>query len=349
MKKIAIISILLLIVAATAMVPEYQPRPLKLQIPENWPAPGDIFKDNPPTDAGFLLGKKLFYDGRLSKDGRFPCASCHEPRAAFATFDHDVSHGFNDQFTTRNSPALQNLAWQTSFNWDGKFESLAQQAVSPITAPNEMAEDIDSVVSKLSADKTYQRMFAKAFGSKVINSERLLKALAQFTGMLVSADSKYDRVQRGEDSFNSAEANGYAVFQANCATCHKEPLFTDNSFRNNGLEVDPYYKDYGRMMVTGDNKDSLKFKVPSLRNVGLTQPYMHDGRFYSLPEVVEHYTSGIQPGATLDPLLHTPLKLSAREKHDLVYFLRALTDSSFITNPMFLPEKGFRAASSDHH
>ncbi len=335
MKKIFVILCVLVAILTVSMLPGSRPREIKLTVPPGWPQPYDIFKDNTPTDAGFLLGKKLFYDGRLSKDGKFPCSSCHEPQAAFATFDHDLSHGFNNQFTTRNAPALQNLAWLSSYQWDGSFDVLAEQAMSPITSPNEMAENIDSVVLKLKGDKDYPRMFFKAFGSKEINKERILKALAQFTGMLVSASSKYDLVKNGKSQFNPSEQHGYEVFKKNCESCHKEPLFTDNTYRNNGLPLDPYLKDYGRMKVTGDPKDSLKFRVPSLRNAGVTQPYMHDGRFYSLQSVVNHYTSGIVHSSTLDPKLNTPINLSPKEKYDLVLFLYTLTDSSFLKNPLY--------------
>ncbi len=336
MKTTCVIILLCAVSLIVAWMPEKQPVPAKLEIPEGWPAPNDIFKDNPPTKEGFLLGKKLFYDGRLSRDGKFPCASCHEPRAAFATFDHDFSHGFNGQFTTRNAPSLANLAWQPYYNWDGKFKTLEEQAVSPITAPNEMAENIDSVLIKLRKDKEYPVMFKKAFGKNEITEDKLLKALAQFTGMMVSANSKYDRVMKRKDAFNSAEQSGYRVFKQHCETCHKEPLFSDYSFRNNGLGVDPEYMDVGRMDVTGRNSDSLKFKVPSLRNVALTAPYMHDGRFSSVSRVIEFYADGIQQSPTLDPSLRKPLNLSAKDKFDLAYFLRTLTDSSFITNPAYL-------------
>lgn len=319
-------------------MPDKAPVPIKLQVPDGWPAPYDIFEDNPLTREGFLLGRKLFYDGRLSKDGRFPCASCHEPRAAFATFDHDFSHGFNGSFTTRNAPALQNLAWQPYYNWDGKFNSLEQQAVSPLTAPNEMAENLDSVVLKLTRDKEYPLLFKKAFGTREITAGRMLKALAQFTAMMVSADSKYDRVMKGTAVFNSAEENGYKVFKQHCETCHKEPLFSDYSFRNNGLDVDPEYKDMGRMALTANSDDSIKFKVPSLRNVALTAPYMHDGRFSSLAAVITFYAGGIHQSPVLDSSLRNPLNLSAKDQFDLGYFLRTLTDSSFIVNPRLLAE-----------
>lgn len=337
MRKIKIFIVIVLFIILGAALPDRLNHRLNPDVPEGWPQPRDIFKDNPLTDAGFLLGKKLFYDGRLSKDGQFPCSSCHEPRAAFATLDHDFSHGFGDQFTTRNAPALQNLAWQLSYNWDGKFMGLEEQAVSPLTAPNEMAENLDSIITKLKKDKDYPALFGKAFGNKEITAEKLLKALAQFTGSMVSSNSKYDQVMRGEANFNSAEENGYKVFKLHCSACHQEPLFTDNTFRNNGLEADPYLNDNGRMGVTQNKEDSLKFKVPSLRNAGLTSPYMHDGRFSSLARVIEHYTSGIQASETLDPLLKKPIDLTPREKHDLRYFLHTLTDSSFIQNPAYLP------------
>lgn len=348
MKKTIIIS-LIIAGALLAMYPAGKPQPLKLEVPEGWPKPFDIFKNNPPTDAGFQLGRKLFYDGRLSRDGKFPCSSCHEQKAAFATFDHDFSHGFNDQFTTRNAPALQNLAWQLSFHWDGKFHDLPTQALSPLTASNEMAADVDSVIRVLKRDKEYTKLFAKAFGSKEITQERMLKALSQFTGMIVSANSKYDRMKKGLEKFNASEEHGYELFQQNCQSCHPPPLFTDNSFRNNGLESDPYLKDYGRMSVSGDRNDSLKFRVPSLRNAGVSQPYMHDGRFYSLQSVVEHYTKGIQESATLDSLLRKPIVFSPKEKYDLVLFLYTLTDSVLLSDRRFSNPSLKIPSKSDHH
>ncbi|MEO7960451.1 MAG: cytochrome c peroxidase, partial [Ginsengibacter sp.] len=209
------------------------------------------------------------------------------------------------------------------------------QALSPMTAPNEMAENIDSVLEKLRRDSIYLRMFRDAFGSKLVNSQRMLKALSQFVGSLVSADSKYDKVTKGEEVFNSAEARGYEIFKANCTNCHKEPLFTDNSFRNNGLAVNDYLKDYGRMRITGEPADSLKFMVPTLRNVSVTFPYMHDGRLYSLYNVVDHYRQGIQVSPTLDSSLRNVKPFTEDEKQDLVYFLHSLNDTSFLKNKRF--------------
>lgn len=312
------------------------PTPLQLKIPAGWPKPSaNIFANNPLTEEGFQLGRKLFYDGRLSKDGNFACASCHQQFAAFATYDHDLSHGFHDQFTTRNAPPLFNLAWASRFHWDGGVNHIEVQALSPMTASNEMAENVDSVLLKLKKDTSYQRMFKAAFGSNVINSQRMLKALAQFVGSLISSNSKYDKVKKGEDKFNPTEQRGYDLFKTRCNTCHKEPLFTDFSFRNNGLTLNKFLKDSGRMRITGDPQDSLKFKVPSLRNLSVTYPYMHDGRLYSLSNVIDHYSKGIQAGATLDSSLKNGIQFTEPEKNDLIYFLHTLKDTSFLRDKRF--------------
>lgn len=172
------------------------PHPLSFSLPAGFPAPHYDFSGNPLTEEGFALGRKLFYDGRLSKDGNFPCASCHQQFAAFATFDHPLSHGFDNQFTTRNAPGLFNMVWLTDLHWDGGINNLEVQPLAPITAPNEMAEDLNTVVKKLQQDNDYKRMFRAAFGEETINSQRMLLALTQFVGSMVSADSKYDRMKK---------------------------------------------------------------------------------------------------------------------------------------------------------
>ncbi len=309
--------------------------PLQLEIPKGWPKPYDIFKNNPLTEEGFQLGRKLFYDGRLSKDGNFPCSSCHQQFAAFATYDHDFSHGYNNQFTTRNAMPLFNLAWSRLYHWDGGINNIEVQPLFPITAPNEMAENIDSVLVRLRKDTAYHRMFKAAFGTDEINSQRMLKALAQFAGSLVSADSKYDRVKKGEETFSSGEQRGYELFKARCNTCHREPLFTDYTFRNNGLAMNDFLKDSGRMRITGNPADSLKFKVPSLRNVVYTFPYMHDGRIYSLYQVIDHYRSDIVQSPTLDSSLRKGIPFTDKEKEDIVLFLHTLTDTTFLHDKRF--------------
>jgi cytochrome c peroxidase len=316
----------------------YAPTPIKLNIPAGWPKPAtDIFAKNKLTEQGFQLGRRLFYEGQLSKDGEISCASCHQQFASFATYDHDLSHGVNNGFSTRNASVMVNLAWMKGFQWDGGANHIEVQPLVPLTAPNEMGERLDSIIYKLKKDTSYQRMFKAAFGDPMINSQRILKALAQFSGSLISANSKYDKVKRGEASFNPYEQNGYDVFKVKCESCHQEPLFTDNSYRNNGLALNRF-NDEGRKKITNDSKDSLKFKVPTLRNVQVSFPYMHDGRIFSLYQVVEHYRTGIitnQP--TLDSTLRNRITLTNKQKNDIVYFLYTLTDSSFMRDSRFGP------------
>ena len=207
-----------------------KPTYLKFEIPAGWPKPAtDIFAKNPLTEEGFQLGRKLFYDGQLSKDSNFPCASCHQQFAAFANYDHDFSHGFNNSFTNRNAPGLFNLAWMKLLHWDGSINHIEVQPLAPLTAPNEMAENLNEVLARLRKDSAYPRMFKAAFGTLEINTARMMKALVQFIGSIVSCNSKYDKVKRGEATFTNSEQNGYTLFKAKCESCHKEPLFTDNA------------------------------------------------------------------------------------------------------------------------
>ncbi len=311
------------------------PDPIKFEIPKGWPRPAsNIFVKNKLTKQGFELGKKLFHDGRLSRDNMVSCGSCHQQFAAFATFDHDLSHGVGDKFTTRNAPGLFNLAWMKEYHWDGGANHIETQALSPITAHNEMDEEISNVIGKLQADTSYHRMFSEAFGDPSITSQRILKALAQFTGSLVSSNSKYDRVIQGKDEFTRYEQRGYEIYKANCSSCHAEPLFTDNSFRNNGGMLNRF-NDEGRKLITGKTPDSLRFKVPSLRNIQVTFPYFHDGSIYSVPQVVDHYLSIDTARSDIDPILRKKITLTKAQKNELVYFLYTLTDSSFLKDPRF--------------
>ena len=314
----------------------YGPTPLKFRIPKGWPKPpSNIFTKNKLTEEGFQLGRKLFHDSNLSKDGNVSCGNCHQQFAAFATFDHDLSHGVNNSLSSRNAPALFNLAWMKELHWDGAINHIEVQPLAPLTSPNEMGEHLDSVVNKIKNDSSYQRMFKAAFGDKNVNSQRILKAIAQFTGSLVSANSKYDQVKRGEAAFTLYEQRGYELYKNNCSSCHTEPLFTDYTFRNNGLTKKKAI-DAGRYNITGDPRDSFKFKVPSLRNVQVTYPYMHDGRIYSVPQVIDHYTTRMDTTQkTIDPLLKTKMKFTRQQKTDLTYFLYTLTDSSFLKDPRY--------------
>jgi len=309
--------------------------PLQQAIPAGFPAPSYTFDDNPLSEEAFQLGRKLFYDGRLSRDTGFPCSSCHQQIAVFGTYEHDRSHGYGMSHTLRNAPPLFNLAWQKELHWDGRFKSLYTEATQPILTHNEMAENLFTIIFRLQGDMQYQRMLKAAFGNPIVSEDKILKALAQFTGNITSSDSKYDRYKQGNAIFSSSESSGYQLFQAKCATCHPEPMFTDYSYRNIGLLVDRELNDYGRMRITGKSEDSLKFRVPSLRNVNLTANYMHDGRFNTLLQVLNHYTSGIQNSTTLDPLLVNKIPLTSGEKSDLISFLKTLSDSTILYNSRF--------------
>jgi cytochrome c peroxidase len=304
-------------------------------IPEGFPVPAYRFTDNPLTEEGFELGRRLFYDGRLSVDGVHPCASCHQQIAAFGTFEHDRSHGVHNTHTLRNAPVLFNLAWQTKYHWDGEFSSLFEEAAHPIHGSNEMGETFDAVINKLQKDDDCRRRFKKVFRTEFISPEHVLKALAQFTGFMTSANSKYDLVKKGQATFTPEEQSGYTVFQAKCATCHPEPMFTDYSFRNTGLPIDPFLNDYGRQMITHDPADSLKFKVPTLRNVYITSNYMHDGRFNTLAQCINHYRTGVQVNSTIDRLVAGGIAMTNTEAVNVAIFLRALTDSSFIKDTRY--------------
>lgn len=308
---------------------------LQQEIPAGFPAPRYTFQDNPLSKEGFELGRKLFYDDRLSIDNAHACSSCHQQIGGFGTFEHDRSHGVFNSHTLRNAPPLFNLVWNSSFHWDGEFVSLQDEAAQPINGHTEMGESFEGVINKLQADAEYRQQFKEVFHYPFIKPEFILKALAQFTGSIISADSKYDRYKKGTATFTVQEENGYQLYKANCATCHPEPMFTDYSFRNIGLPVDNFLTDFGRMRITGKKEDSLKFKVPTLRNTYITSNYMHDGRFNTLAQCINHYRSGVQQSATLDPLLTNGISLTTTQANELFVFLRALTDSAILKDTRF--------------
>ena len=305
---------------------------VQLKIPVGWPAPAYDFTKNTLTKEGIALGRKLFYDPVLSADSVVSCSSCHLSYTAFTHVDHAVSHGIRDRIGTRSSPALMNLAWGTSFMWDGAVNHLDMQALAPIAHPDEMGEDVAHVVAKLERSRAYPRLFRSAFGDSTITGERMLKALSQFELTLISANAKSDRVKAGAEQFTPQEAKGYALFLANCNNCHREPLFTTGAFANNGLPIDSTYRDMGRMMITGAPVDSLKFKIPTLRNIEFSFPYMHDGRFSSLRKVLDHYAEGLAHSVTLAPELRNGVALTKDERTDVVAFLLTLSDREFCFN-----------------
>lgn len=304
-------------------------------VPKGWPKPEYDFTKNPLTSEKIALGRALFYDPILSRDSTISCATCHSPYSAFTHIDHQFSHGIDNKLGKRNAPSLMNLAWNNSFMWDGAVKHLDMQALAPMSNPDEMDETIKHVVGKLQANKIYPKLFFDAFGDSIITGEYTLKAISQFMLTLVSCNSKYDSVMRGESTFTTQEANGYRLFQANCSVCHREPLFTNNKFENNGLPIDTSLNDIGRMRITQDSANYLQFKVPTLRNVQFSYPYMHDGRFVRLQQVLNHYTNGIVMGKTLSKQLDKKIELSSNEKVDIIAFLYTLSDREFLQNEKF--------------
>ncbi len=304
-------------------------------VPAGWPKPAYNFKKNPLDPQKVELGKRLFDETLLSRDNTISCNSCHAQYTAFAHTDHSLSHGIEGKIGSRNSPALMNLAWSNSFMWDGSVTQLDLQAQKPITNPLEMDETMVHVVAKLKATSNYPDLFFRAFGDSQITGDMIMQSLSQFMLTLVSANAKYDRVMNGTDTFTKREANGYALFKQDCAACHKEPLFTNGQFENNGLALDESLADGGRVKVTHNNADSLKFKVPTLRNIEVTYPYMHDGRFRNLQMVLFQYSEHVQQSSTLSVHLQKKLALSEQDKGDIILFLKTLTDEEFLKNKKF--------------
>lgn len=312
---------------------------LGFQKPANFPAPVYNFANNPVTKEGFELGRALFYEPRLSRNNTITCGSCHIQSSAFTQHGHDVSHGIDDRLGTRNSPPIMNLAWNKAFMWGGGVFDLDLQPIMPITTHEEMDENLENVLNKIRALPKYTAMFKGAFGTEEVTTARFMKALSQFMVMCVSSNSKYDKVMRKETgaTFTADEQAGYVLFKDKCAACHSEPLFADGSFRNNGLGISTI-NDKGLYGATLIETDKYKFKVPSLRNLQYTAPYMHDGRFLSLDGVLEHYNSEVQATPNLDPLLQQNGKLGIAlnedQKAKLTAFLHTLDDADFINNKM---------------
>lgn len=325
---------LALVQAGARKLHRSEPAPYFLQLPSHFPRPAYDFSRNPLTKPGVVLGRFMFYDYRLSKDSTVSCGFCHQQFAAFGHFDHALAHGVAGQQGTRSVPTLFNMIWQKAFMWDGGINHLEIQPLTPLTDRNEMAMDLGELLQKMQADPQYRTMFKAAFGSPEITSERMFKAFTQFIATMVSANSKYDSVMQHLPgaSFSDEEKAGYGVFQEKCAACHKEPLFTDLTYRSNGLPYLPALNDVGRMKITGNTDDNLRFKVPSLRNILKSAPYMHDGRFFDIFQVFDFYDHGIKVTSTTDPLVKSGIPLSDREKRQLYFFLNTLTDYTFLNN-----------------
>lgn len=295
-------------------------------VPSHFP-PLPTPADNEPTAARIDLGRKLFHDARLSRTRDVSCATCHLQANAFAD-PRAVSIGVEGRAGTRNAPPLANLAWNTTFFWDGRAKTLEEQALGPITNPLEMDMTVPELVERVAADPEYVRMSKNAYG-RTPDSDVVAKALASFMRSLVSGSSRYDRHLRGDTSaLTPAEKRGAAIAlgeRGECFHCHVGFNLTNNTFANNGVDS----SDLGREAVTGRADDRGKFKVPTLRNVGVTAPYMHDGSIPTLRAVVDHYAKGGAGHPNTDPVIR-PLELSEQERADIVAFLDALTDERFV-------------------
>ncbi len=298
---------------------------LTLNIPGKFPYP-EFPSDNQPTQNRIDLGKRLFFDPILSRDSSISCGSCHQADKFF-TDNLKVSKGISGRMGTRNAPSLINVAYQPSMFWDGGNPTLEQQVIAPIANHDEMDFDVNKVVDRLNRHSDYVGQFQKAY-KQAPSVYALTRAIACYERTLIGGRSRYDKFSINHDSalLTPSEKNGLILFfgeQGDCFHCHQGFNFTDNSFRNNGLYLT--YADSGRARITGFGSDIGKFKVPSLRNIEKTAPYMHDGSIQTLEAVIEHYASGGKPHPNKSVIIK-PLQLSAQEKTDLINFLKTLTD-----------------------
>ncbi len=342
--------------------PPHTPVPYTLQIPSNLP-PMTIPTDNPMTEEGVALGRYLFYEERLSADNSMSCSTCHAPANAFTDHGLAVSTGIDHIAGNRSAMALINLGYGHNFFWDGRSATIEQQILQPVINPIEMHETWHHVVSKLQSDTAYVHLFYNAFGTTTVDSVLAAKAVAQFLRTMISANSPFDKWRRFEGTISVDAQQGYSLFQleggavgqtipvagstpvvgqggADCFHCHTPAgdLFTDGNFHNNA--IDSVFTDPGREGVTGDPFDLGKFKTPTLRNIMLTAPYMHDGRFATIDDVLDHYNDGGHASTTVDPFMKftdpdETLGLTPQKRAQVIAFLNALTDMDFVNNPAF--------------
>lgn len=311
----------------------------KIDRPEHFPPIEYPISNNDISKAGFELGKKIFNDPMLSVDNSVACSNCHTKALAFTDAQHNPSVGVFDRSGTRNAPMIANMAFQSEFLWDGGINHLDFVPVFAIENPNEMDETLLNVVHKLNRHSTYPSLFAEVYPeADSITSPQMLQVLSQYMLLLISDQSKYDEVQRGNATFTESEKLGFELFNSKCASCHEGVLQTSQQFMNNGL--DSVFTDLGRALITETDQDNGKFKVPSLRNIMLTAPYMHDGRLKTMDEVLNHYSQQVLFSATLaEELINEDgslgVALTSEEKESIIAFLHTLTDHEFVSNPIF--------------
>ncbi len=317
----------------------YDPTPYEVTRPKGFP---DIVipDDNPMTLEGVQLGRMLYYDKILSGDNTQSCASCHAPEFSFTDNGKQFSEGIDGSIGNRNSPSVINTAWMPSLFWDGRAATVEDQALGPVPNPIEMNLPWPEAMQKLNAHPGYPDLFFKAFGTRNIDSMLVAKAIAQFERTMISSNSKWDRYLRNEASLTQAEAQGFEIFFSeigDCFHCHSTILFTDNLFHNNGMDAN--FTDVGLGEISGNANDIGKFKTPTLRNIEFTAPFMHDGRFETIEDVVDFYSEGVVWSETIDPLMKKVgqggLHLTDDQKENLIAFLKTLTDESYIGNPDF--------------
>jgi cytochrome c peroxidase len=338
MRVITNLTIVLLILFSgckkeTKVISVYKDEYWKFVKPEGFPSTIYSFENNEQSELRFELGRSLFYDPILSSDNSTSCSTCHAQAHSFSDHNVALSTGVLGLKGHRNAPALINLVWNKSFMWDGGVNHIEVQPLVPLTSPFEMNETLDNVVHKLNNNATYKSKFKAAYNVDVITSQKMLQALTQFMGMLTSSDTKYDRYIAGKETLSDKEKRGLIIFRQKCTACHVEPLFTDYSFRNIGL--DSISIDIGRELVSQNTSDKGKFKVPTLRNVAETYPYMHDGRYFTLNQLLNHHINGAINTATTDSYLLNITPLTSNEKLDIIDFLMTLTDYTLIGNMKF--------------
>lgn len=312
---------------------EDTPDKFELVYPAHFPTPEYHFENNEFSREGFILGRKLFYDPLLSVNNTVSCGSCHDATHAFADHNIPLSFGVFGRVGRRNYPPVFNMIWSKSFMWDGGVNHIELSGFPAIEDENEMSTNLTDLVEKLRTHNTYPAMFEEAFGTSEINDQKFFYAITQFMGALISSNSKYDKYVNGQANFSNDELSGLQLFRTHCENCHQEPLFTDYSFRNNGL--DSYFEDEGRFGITQNPNNLGKFKVPTLRNITFTYPYMHDGRFINLDQVLNHYSHEIVASPTLDVQLEGGIALTNDEKNKLKAFLETLTDYEMLNNIEF--------------
>lgn len=301
-----------------------------ISMPKHFPKPTYSIKIN---EDKFELGKQLFFDPIFSKDSTISCGSCHHQELAFAD-SRPLSLGVRNQVGKRNAPALQNLMWSNSFFWDGGVGNIDLIPLNPITNIKEMDESMLNIVFKINRAKTYSKLVKKIFQTDTISSHQILEALTHYQAALISDQSQFDQYLRGKIKLNSVEMQGYLLFQKKCGQCHEGPLQSNYSFRNNGI-FKQGDTDLGRYEISIIDSDRGKFKVPSLRNIELTAPYMHNSSLNSLEAVLNHYESGIHKTPTLDSSLRKGIAFQAGEKEKIIAFLKTLTDRDFLKNDRF--------------